>query len=66
MTEERRNQNIVDITDTLWKLNRYKLFDQVERMTGFPVPPECYELMECSFRSGAVLMQRAIGKERHV
>lgn len=66
MTEERRNQNIMDITDTLWKLNRYKLLDQIERMTGFPVPADCYDLIEVSFRSGAVLMERAVGKGSHV
>lgn len=63
---ERRDKNIMGITDTLWKLNKYRLLDQIERMTGHPVPADCYGLIEVSFRSGAVLMERAIGKERDV
>lgn len=62
MTDERRLENVVNITDTLWQLNRFKLFDQIERMSGTKVPPECYELVEISFRSGAALMERAVGR----
>lgn len=64
MTEERRIENMVNITDTLWKLNKYRLFEQIETTSGVPVPEDCYELIEVSFRTGAALMGKALGKSR--
>lgn len=65
MTQERRVENVVGITDTLWQLNKYKLLDQIEQASGTKVPEECYELMEWCFRYGAMYMEKALGKERH-
>lgn len=64
MSEERRTQNVVNITDTLWKLNRFKLFNYIEEKSGTAVPEDCNELIEVAFRTGAALMERAIGGER--
>lgn len=61
MTDERRVENVVNITDTLWQLNRYKLFDYIESKAKTPVPEECYDLIEVSFRCGAAMMEKAIG-----
>ncbi len=61
MTEERRVDNVINITETLWQLNRYKLFDQIARMSGTNVSEDCYPLIEVSFRCGAALMEKAIG-----
>lgn len=60
MTEEKRVDNIVNLSDTLWKLNKRRVLEQIEALSGAPVPEECMELIECSFRFGAVLMERAI------
>ena len=64
MTEERRMSNMVNITDTLWKLNKYRLMKQIRKMSGVEVPEDCYDLIEVSFRTGAALMGKALGKER--
>lgn len=61
MTKERRIENVVGITDTLWQLNRYKLFDQIEKASGTKVPEDCHKLIEWSFRYGAMYMEKAIG-----
>lgn len=61
MTDDRRIENVVNITDTLWQLNRYKLFDVLEKASGTKVPEECYPLVEWSFRYGALFMEKAIG-----
>ena len=66
MTEERRMENVVNITDTLWQLNRYKLLDYIADQSGSEVPEECYKLIEVSFRTGAALMERALGRAAHV
>lgn len=64
MTDKRRVENVVGITDTLWQLNRYKLLDQIEKASGTKVPEECYELIEWSFRYGAMFMEKAIGGKK--
>lgn len=64
MTHERRIENIVGISDTLWQLNNQRVIGQIEALCGHPVPADCIELIECSFRFGAVLMEKAIGSRR--
>lgn len=64
MSDERRVENVVGITNTLWALNRYRLFDYIEEKSGTPVPEECYELIEVAFRCGAAMMESAIGGKR--
>jgi hypothetical protein len=62
MTEEKRVKNVINISDTLWQLNRFTVISQIEKLCGSPVPDDCLELIECSFRFGAVLMEKALGK----
>lgn len=62
MADANRINNIVSISETLWQLNKYRILGQIEAMAGAPVPEDCYELIECSFRLGAVLMEKALGK----
>lgn len=64
MTDRRRTENIVNITDTLWKLNKYKLVKEIEQASGQEVPEECYPFMEWCFRYGAMFMEKAIGGAR--
>lgn len=64
MTDERRVENVVNITDTLWQLNKYKLIEQIAYASDQEVPEDCYKLMEWCFRYGAMYMERAIGGER--
>ena len=66
MTEERREQNGVDLTETLWQARRYKVLDYMGEKAGTPVPEDCYELIHVAFRCGAAAMFGVIGKERHV
>ena len=66
MSEERRTENVVNITNTLWQLNKYKLMDYIAQSSGREVPEECYELIEVSFRTGAALMERALGRASNV
>lgn len=61
MTDKRRTENVINMTGTLWELNKYKLLNQIEERSGAPVPEECYKLIEHSFRVGAAVMERAIG-----
>lgn len=63
MTEERKVENLVNITDTLWKLNKYRLTEQIEKTSGVKVPEECDALLEMAFRTGAALMAKALGKD---
>ena len=64
MTQERKVENVVNITDMLWRLNKYRLMEQIEQASGEEVPEECYKLMEWCFRFGAMWMEKAIGKNR--
>lgn len=59
-----RTKNIVGISDTLWQLNRFMIIDQIAKLSGAPVPEDCLELIECSFRFGAVLMEKALSNSR--
>lgn len=61
MTDERRVENVIDITDTLWQLNKYKVIGKIETASESKVPEDCYKLMEWCFRYGAMYMERAIG-----
>ena len=61
MTDERRVENVIDITDTLWQLNKYKVIGKIETASECKVPEDCYKLMEWCFRYGAMYMERAIG-----
>ena len=63
MTDERRVENVVSITDTLWQLNKYKLVKQIEKASGQTVPEDCYKFMEWCFRYGAMYMEKALGKK---
>lgn len=62
MADANRIKNVVGISETLWELNKFRVLEQIETISGAPVPEDCYELIECSFRLGAVLMERALGK----
>lgn len=64
MTDKRRVDNVVGITNTLWALNKYRLLDYIEEKSHTPVPVECYDLIEVAFRCGAAMMESAIGRER--
>lgn len=66
MTQERKVENVVNITDMLWRLNKYRLMEQIEQASGEEVPEECYKLMEWCFRFGAMHMEKALGKARDV
>lgn len=63
MTDKRRIENIVGITDTLWQLNKRVVLDSFEARCGHPVPEECIPLIEQSFRIGAAFMEKAIGRK---
>ena len=62
MTDERRTQNLVNITDTLWQLNRYTVIEQIEKASKCKIPEDCYQFMEWTYRFGAMHMERALGK----
>ena len=64
MSDERRIENIVNITDTLWQLNRAKKVVGVEKLTGTKMPDDCMKLAEYFYRAGAVDMERAIGGKK--
>lgn len=62
MTDAKRIKNVVGISETLWELNKFRVLEQIEVISGAPVPEDCYELIKCSFRLGAILMEKALGK----
>ena len=65
MTDERRMKNVIDITETLWTLNKPKVLDQLKSLNGgYAVPDDCVKLIEYSFRTGAVYMERTIGRRK--
>ena len=64
MSDERRIENIVNITDTLWQLNRTKKVEGVEMLTGTKMPDDCMKLAEYFYRAGAVDMERTIGGKK--
>lgn len=57
-----RGENIIAMTDTIWQLNRHKVIDKLEEMSGQKIPEECMKLIEYSFRFGAMYMESANGK----
>ncbi len=65
MTKERKIENLVGLTDTLWQVNKYKMIKEIEKASGHEVPEACYELMEWCYRYGAMHMERTIGKAAH-
>lgn len=60
MTNTRRVENIIGISDTLWQLNKSKVIKFIAEESGQEVPEDCYELIERGFRYGAVIMEKAI------
>ena len=63
MTNERRIENIIQLTDTIWQVNKNRLIDKLEELTHAPVPDDCLTLIEFSFRNGCVAMEQTLGKE---
>lgn len=63
MTEKRRTENIVQLTDTIWEVNKYKILKKIEKDSGAPVPKDCHYLIEYCIRYGAVLMEQTVGKD---
>jgi hypothetical protein len=62
MTDNRRIENIVQLTDTIWQVNKDKILKDIEEWTGEPVPEACYKLIEFCVRRGCVLMEQTVGK----
>ena len=62
MTDNRRIENIVQLTDTIWQVNKDKILKDIEKWTGEPVPEACYKLIEFCVRRGCVLMEQTVGK----
>lgn len=62
MTDNRRIENIVQLTDTIWQVNKNKILKDIEEWTGEPVPEACYKLIEFCVRRGCVLMEQTVGK----
>lgn len=57
-----RSDTVVGLSETLWKLNKYKTLDKLQELNGGKeIPEDCYTLIEAAFRFGAVFMERAIG-----
>ena len=63
MTDERRIENVVQLTDTIWQVNKNKIIKEIEAWTGEPVPEDCYDLIEFCVRRGCVLMEQTVGKD---
>lgn len=63
MTDERRVENVVQLTDTIWQVNKNKILKEIEEWTGEPVPVDCYRLIEFCVRRGCVLMEQTVGKD---
>ena len=63
MTEKRRVENVVQLTDTIWQVNKNKILKEIEEWTGEPVPEACYGLIEFCIRRGCVLMEQTVGKD---
>lgn len=63
MADKRRIENIIQLTETIWSVNKNRLIDKIEEMTGGPVPEDCLTLMEFCFRNGCVAMEQTIGKD---
>lgn len=62
MADNRRIENIVQLTDTIWQVNKNKILKDIEEWTGEPVPEACYKLIEFCVRRGCVLMEQTVGK----
>ena len=63
MNDKRRIENIVEITDTLWQLNKAKRIQSVEETTKQKVPEDCIKFAEFMYRAGALDMEKALGKD---
>ena len=62
MTSQRRIENIVQLTDTLWQLNRNRRAKEIEKMSGVEMPEDCMKLAEFWYRAGAIDMEKANGR----
>ena len=63
MTDKRRVENVVRLTDTIWQVNKNKIVAEIEEWTGEPVPVDCMKLIEFCVRRGCVLMEQTVGKD---
>lgn len=63
MTDKRRIENVVQLTDTIWQVNKNKIVAEIEEWTGEPVPEDCMRLIEFCVRRGCVLMEQTVGKD---
>lgn len=63
MTDKRRIENVVQLTDTIWQVNKNKIIAEIEECTGEPVPVDCMKLIEFCVRRGCVLMEQTVGKD---
>lgn len=63
MTDKRRIENVVQLTDTIWQVNKNKIVAEIEEWTGEPVPVDCMKLIEFCVRRGCVLMEQTVGKD---
>lgn len=63
MTDKRKIENVVQLTDTIWQVNKNKIVAEIEEWTGEPVPVDCMKLIEFCVRRGCVLMEQTVGKD---
>lgn len=62
MTDKRRIENVVQLTDTIWEVNKSKIINAIEKESGTPVSEDCMKLIEFCIRYGCVLMEQTVGK----
>ena len=63
MSDERRIENIVELTETMWILNKRKVLKELAQSAKMDeIPEDCHRLVEAAFRFGATYMERTIGR----
>lgn len=63
MADKRDIEKVYQLSETIWRVNKYWLIDNIARQNGAPVPEECIPLMEFCFRHGCICMEQTVGKD---
>lgn len=58
----KESERIIQMINTIWTLNRYKVIGDIAKVSECEVSRDCYGLIEAAFKFGAMYMEMANGQ----
>lgn len=66
MTDERRIESRIQMSDTLWFARKHDVIEILEKLSGKAIPEDCTQLIKETFRIAvAMTMNQLDGERRH-